>query len=79
MVRDPRVSYDADSSLVNDYDNSTDSSGMPSRLRATERPERNDPRQSRKRGLVHGDGGMEGWISRAIQKITRIRDRISKV
>ncbi|KYN04579.1 hypothetical protein ALC62_04570 [Cyphomyrmex costatus] len=23
MVRDPRVSYDADSSLVNDYDNST--------------------------------------------------------
>lgn len=31
MVRDPRVSYDADSSLVNDYDNSTGSSGMPSR------------------------------------------------
>jgi len=31
MVRDPWVSYDADSSLVNDYDNSTGSSGMPSR------------------------------------------------
>jgi len=50
------VSYDADSSLVNDYDNSTGSSGMPSRLRAAERPERNEPRQSRKR-----TGSLGGW------------------
>jgi len=47
MVRDPRVSYDADSSLVNDYDNSTSSSGMPSQLQAT--VPAGDPRQSRKR------------------------------
>jgi len=64
MVRDPRVSYDADSSLVNDYDNSTGSSGMPSRLRAAERPERNDPRQSRERTGSSRDGGVD--LSRAI-------------
>lgn len=54
MVRDPRVSYDADSSLVNDYDNSTGSSGMPSRgNRAGRRPKAIQKEGHR---LVHGRG-----------------------
>lgn len=60
MVRDPRVSYDADSSLVNDYDNSTGSSGMPSRGNCRQPPRRAGRRpkaiQKEAHGLVHGRG-----------------------
>lgn len=58
MVRDPRVSYDADSSLVNDYDNSTGSSGMPSQGNCRQ-PRRQATQGNPERGahgLVHGRG-----------------------
>lgn len=61
MVRDPRVSYDADSSLVNDYDNSTGSSGIPSRPAggSPRRQPGDDPRQSRKHTDWFTAGGDE--------------------
>lgn len=54
MVRDPRVSYDADSSLVNDYDNSTGSPGIASRPMAA--VGRQPKAIQKARGLVHGRG-----------------------
>lgn len=71
MVRDPRVSYDADSSLVNDYDNSTGSSGTPSRGNCRQ-PRRQATQGNPERGARTGSWARDESHVRSSPKINEL-------